>query len=766
MKRLITFLATALIVVSAVAQSANDKFTVTRTNGNTTEYKLSEYDRITYSNNTQYIHKVGQTSIIGVKISDIQSVKFDIYHEADVSDVQLADNAANDDAKRLYKYLKLNYGVNIISSIMANVNWNNDEATKIYQATGKYPAMNCYDFIHMPYSGQNWINYDDITPVTNWVDAGGLVSLMWHFNVPKTQGSTDVTCTPSETTFKASNALVSGTWENAWYVDQVNKVANVILKLQDAGIAAVWRPYHEAAGNATLKSGAAWGRSWFWWGYDGAEVYKQLWVDMFDRFREKGIHNLIWVWTTQNYNGNSDQYNVDTDWYPGDNYVDIVGRDLYGYTAAQNEQEFREISARYPDKLVTLAECGVGVNEGNVPFSEVADLWEAGARWSWFMPWYGGSMPSNSWWSNAFSKSYVITRDKVNINATYVEESAASAVKNMKLGWNLGNTLDAPNTWTANPTPADFETAWGQPVTTQALMTFLKKEGFNAVRVPVTWWQHLDGDNNINEDWMNRVQEVVDYVINAGMYCILNVHHDTGAGDTEWLKADIDTYEANNAKFVKIWQQIAARFATYDQHLLFEGYNEMLDKNNAWSAPKNNSSYTALNQFAQSFVNTVRATGGNNATRNLIVNTYSAAHGQATLDNFTVPTDNVSGHIIAQVHSYDPWDWFASGSWTTSCSTEIANMFTRLNNKFVSQGIPVIIGEYGTHGSGSNSVSKNSSSSQIQAAADQAADMVAKAKALNIATFYWMSIIDGTDRTVPQWSLPTVVSAMKSAYYE
>lgn len=764
MKRLITFLATALIVVSAVAQSANDKFTVTRTNGNTTEYKLSEYDRITYSGNKQYIHKVGQTSKIGVDISNIQSVKFDISHASDVSDVQLADNAANDDAKRLYKYLKLNYGVNIISSIMANVNWNNDEATKIYQATGKYPAMNCYDFIHMPYSGQNWINYDDITPVTNWVDAGGLVSLMWHFNVPKTQGSTDVTCTPSETTFKASNALVSGTWENAWYVDQVNKVANVILKLQDAGIAAVWRPYHEAAGNATLKSGADWGRSWFWWGYDGAEVYKQLWVDMFDRFREKGIHNLIWVWTTQNYNGNSSQYNVDTDWYPGDNYVDIVGRDLYGYTAAQNEQEFREISARYPDKLVTLAECGVDVNGGNIPFSEVADLWEAGARWSWFMPWYGGSMPSNSWWSNAFSKSYVITRDKVNINATYVEESAASAVKNMKLGWNLGNTLDASNTWTANPTPADFETAWGQPVTTQALMTFLKKEGFNAVRVPVTWWQHLDGDNNINEDWMNRVQEVVDYVINAGMYCILNVHHDTGAGDTEWLKADIDTYEANNAKFVKIWQQIAARFATYDQHLLFEGYNEMLDKNNTWSAPKNTSSYTALNQFAQSFVNTVRATGGNNATRNLIVNTYSAAHGQATLDNFTVPTDNASGHIIAQIHSYDPYDWFAGGSWTASCSTEIANMFTRLNNKFVSQGIPVIIGEYGTHGS--TSVSKNSSSSQIQAAADQAADMVAKAKALNIATFYWMSIIDGTDRTVPQWSLPTVVSAMKSAYYE
>lgn len=766
MKKLIISLFAVAVSLVSVAQTANDKFTVKRTNGNTSEYKIKEYDRITYKDGKQYIHKVGQTSKIGVSVDQIESVVFDIYHESDVSDVVLADNAATAEAKRLYKFLKLNNGVKTISAVVANVNWNHEEADKVYQATGKYPAMNCYDFIHICFSDAgSWINYEDITPVTEWADAGGLVSLMWHFNVPKTQGATDdVTCTPSETTFKASNALTSGTWENKWFYEQMDKVVVVLKKLQDAGIAAVWRPFHEAAGNATYKTQADWTKSWFWWGYDGAETYKKLWITMFDYFREKGIHNLIWVWTTQNYNGNASQYDADTEWYPGDNYVDIVGRDLYGYTAAQNEQEFREIQARYPDKLVTLAECGVDA-KSNTQFADVKDLWNAGARWSWFMPWYGASMPSNAWWSDALSQSFVLTRDQINQNISYVEESAASAVHNMGLGWNLGNTLDSWNEGIGNNQPSEkYETAWGQPITKASLMTFMKKEGFNAIRVPVTWWQHLDSNDQIDEEWMNRVQEVVDYVIHAGMYCILNVHHDTGGDDALWLKADLDKFETNNTRFVKIWQQIATRFMGYDQHLLFEGYNEMLDKYNTWSAPKETSSYTAINKFAQSFVNTVRATGGNNATRNLIVNTYSAAHGQTTLDNFTVPTDEVSNHLIAQVHSYDPYNWFKSGSWTAACSNELKNMFSRLNTKFVSKGVPVIIGEYGTHGE--SSVNGSSSASEKKAAADHAADMVKQAKALNIATFYWMSIIDGTDRSVPQWTLPTVVEAMKKAFYE
>ena len=352
---------------------------------------------------------------------------------------------------------------------------------------------------------------------------------------------------------------------------------------------------------------------------------------------------------------------------------------------------------------------------------------------------------------------------------SYVEESAAQAVKNMGIGTNFGNCTDVVAMWMNmnRNSVTDFEKAWGQVPTNKPMVDFLKKNGFNSVRIPVTWFQHMKEDGTVDEAWMNRIQEIVDYVIDNGMYCILNVHHDTGADDENvkhWIKADEANYKENKEKFEYLWTQIATRFKNYDQHLLFEGYNEMLDANNTWNAPKSTSSYKGLNGYAQSFVNAVRATGGNNETRNLIISTYAAANGDDVLSNLALPSDKVDGHIAVEVHTYAPWDWFAKGKWDASCSKEIANMFTRLNSKFISKGIPCIIGEYGTHGS--KSVSKNSSASEIQAAADQAADIVKQAKAYGVATFYWMSIFDGTDRSVPQWTLPTVVEAMKKAYNE
>jgi len=336
-------------------------------------------------------------------------------------------------AVALYTYLYRQYGRKTVSSVMADVNWNNRCADKVHALTGKYPAMNCYDFIHIfvPNQGSNgWINYTDITPVKQWADAGGLVQLMWHFNVPLNEYTTPgtngsgVTCTPSETTFRASNALVSGTWENRWFYQQMDKVIAVMLQLKQAGIAATWRPFHEAAGNATLKSGASWGKAWFWWGYEGATVYKQLWQAMFDYFQQKGVDNLLWVWTTQNYNGNSTQFNQDTDWYPGDEYVDIVGRDLYGCTAEQNAQEFREIQAAYPTKMIALSECGYGtVNNTRVEQGAISDCWTQGALWSHFMVWYQGNqgstdtMAGDNWWRNAMNSANVITRDQVALGA-------------------------------------------------------------------------------------------------------------------------------------------------------------------------------------------------------------------------------------------------------------------------------------------------------------------------------------------------------------
>ena len=326
--------------------------------------------------------------------------------------------ASTDAARKLYAYMYSLYGKKVLSSVMANVNWNNDCAEKVFKLTGKYPAMNCYDFIHICFSPANWIDYTQIKPVQEWVNAGGLVQLMWHFNVPKTEGSTDVTCTPSETTFRASNVFKEGAWENRWFYEQMDKVAATLLKLQEAGIAATWRPFHEAAGNATRKDQANWTKSWFWWGYDGAETYKKLWVTMYDYFKQKGINNLIWVWTTQNYNGDSDAYYQDTDWYPGNAYVDIVGRDLYGQNAQANAQEFAEVQAAYPNKMVALAECGRG-DSGEQ--GRIGECWSKGAKWSHFMVWYQGgqgstdTMCSDDWWKAAMSDENVITRDQVKL---------------------------------------------------------------------------------------------------------------------------------------------------------------------------------------------------------------------------------------------------------------------------------------------------------------------------------------------------------------
>ncbi|MBR1406472.1 MAG: hypothetical protein IJ578_06025 [Bacteroidales bacterium] len=327
-------------------------------------------------------------------------------------------------AKALFDYFLGVYGKKTVSSVVADVNWNYKEAEKIHTATGKYPAINCYDFIqiYVP-SGNNWINYNDLTPVTDWYDAGGIVSLMWHFNVPRSESTvigTDgsgVTCSPSETTFKASNALVSGTWENKWFYDEMDKVIEVILKLQEKGIAATWRPFHEAAGNATLKESASWATSWFWWGADGAETYKKLWKAMFEHFGEKGVRNLIWVWTTQNFNGDSSKYNQDKDWYPGDAYVDMVGRDLYGTSSDKNAQEWDEIQKAYPKKMVCLAECGNAVDNDTKKvtayFPKLTDVWNAGAYWLSFMPWYGANMPDNTWWKDAMNSEIIISRDEL-----------------------------------------------------------------------------------------------------------------------------------------------------------------------------------------------------------------------------------------------------------------------------------------------------------------------------------------------------------------
>lgn len=374
-------------------------------------------------------------------------------------------------------------------------------------------------------------------------------------------------------------------------------------------------------------------------------------------------------------------------------------------------------------------------------------------------------------------------------------ESATDAVKNMGVGWNLGNTLDANNQTVSDITNDAYwgqqglesETCWGQPFATQEFIQMMKKAGFTAIRVPVTWYNHMDKDGNVSEEWMKRVKEVVDYVISEGLYCILNVHHDTGADSKDasgkltgyhWIKADADNYTTNQEKYVGLWKQIAETFKDYGQTLLFEGYNEMLDANSCWNYPtwyadgKNydaayaKKSLETINSYAQSFVSAVRGTGGNNTTRNLIVNTYAATsggawgnntHPQEPLEQLVLPTDVTKNHLIVEVHSYPS---ITSG--ISSAKSGLDWTFNNLKEKLIDRlNVPVIIGEWGTSNvdNGSDYIDRRETMIAF------CEYFVKLGKKYNIATFYWMGLSDGKARSQLVFNQPDLAETITKAYH-
>ncbi len=283
-------------------------------------------------------------------------------------------------------------------------------------------------------------------------------------------------------------------------------------------------------------------------------------------------------------------------------------------------------------------------------------------------------------------------------------ESAQQAANNIQIGWNLGNTLESNGEWIglySDGTPYSYETAWGNPATTQELIGAVKAAGFNAVRIPVTWHEHMDNEYRIDEAWMNRVQEVVDYVISLDMYCVINVHHDSGGG---WLRATPECYEENSERFSALWTAIAEHFKDYDEKLIFEGFNEMLDSGYRWGEAGSAEEYAAHNAFNQLFVDTVRATGGNNTDRNLMVQVYSGMCADGAFNNFVMPKDSTKDHLMIQVHNYDPqpFTWTSVDyaeprfDWGSDADREqISELFARIAEFSEQQNAPVIIGEFG-----------------------------------------------------------------------
>lgn len=280
---------------------------------------------------------------------------------------------------------------------------------------------------------------------------------------------------------------------------------------------------------------------------------------------------------------------------------------------------------------------------------------------------------------------------------------AAVTTADLGTGWNLGNSLDAVNT-AGIPHAASQETFWGNAAVNQQLFNAVAAAGFKSVRIPVTWYQYADAQGNIPAFWLNRVKEVVDMARGAGLYVIINQHHEN------WQTPTLANQAAANARMTKFWTQIATHFKDYDNRLLFAGTNEVHFPGD-FGAPT--AEYcTVQTGFNQAFVDAVRATGGNNASRMLVVQGFNT-NIDHTIDNCgaKVPTDPATGRLMMEMHYYSPfnfalnensaiWQWGASATdpgatetWANEAYVD-AQML-RLKVAYADKGIPVIIGEYG-----------------------------------------------------------------------
>lgn len=262
----------------------------------------------------------------------------------------------------------------------------------------------------------------------------------------------------------------------------------------------------------------------------------------------------------------------------------------------------------------------------------------------------------------------------------------------MGAGWNLGNSLEA----------IGGETAWGNAATTQRLFDAVKAAGFKTIRIPASWKQYADANDTISASWMARVTEVVGYARNAGLYAILNIHWDGG-----WMQPTYARQAAVNARLKKFWTQIANHFKASDDHLLFAGTNEvMVDGDYGPPTPE----YAAVqNSFNQAFVDAVRATGGNNAVRHLVVQGFNT-NIDHTVAHAVMPTDSAANRLMMEVHFYDPfnftlntdsaiWQWGAiatdpkaTETWAHEAHADA--QFDKMKARFIDRGVPVILGEY------------------------------------------------------------------------
>ena len=341
--------------------------------------------------------------------------------------------------------------------------------------------------------------------------------------------------------------------------------------------------------------------------------------------------------------------------------------------------------------------------------------------------------------------------------------SSVELVKDMKIGWSLGNTLDAGNESNRGQNPGSIEKSWGNPNTTKEMIDEIKKAGFNVLRVPTTWdWSTGDApDYKISEEWLARVKEVVDYGMANDMYVILNIHHET------WHDPLEENYEAASARLKKVWTQIGNYFEKYDEHLIFEGLNEPRVRNSdeEWNGGSP-ATREVVNKLDADFVSTIRSLGGNNKLRHLMIPGYAASSSEVALKDLKIPEND--DKLIVSVHAYTPYNFALAegkpGALWVACkegfTTDIDALANTLKTLFIDKGQAVIIGEFGAR-----------SKDNEKYRAEWAKYYVTKMNTIGVPCVWWDNgaftgsgeLFGLLDRRTLEWKYPLVKEALISA---
>ncbi len=343
------------------------------------------------------------------------------------------------------------------------------------------------------------------------------------------------------------------------------------------------------------------------------------------------------------------------------------------------------------------------------------------------------------------------------------ESEALDFVKDMKIGWNLGNTLDAD---TKTSVEQASETAWGSPVITEEMIDDIYSAGFNTIRIPVTWHTHVDENLNVSDYWVGRVKEIVDYAYKRKMYVIINIHHDMVKN---YYYPSYETLD-NSLKFSNaVWSRLSETFKDYDEHLIFESVNEprLKGTNNEWWLDTNTElakeAIDCIMQCNQAFVDTVRGSGGKNETRYLMTPSYCASPVYACDELFSLP-DDPANRTIVSVHAYEPNQFALSGDMNADSfsvgrtGNSIKSVMDMLYEKYTSKGIAVVIGEFGSRNKNEN----------LEARIDHAAYYVSEARAVGITCVWWdNNAFSGSgelfglyDRDETEWRYPDIAIAL------